>query len=302
MAGGSTLTSPLPPLTWAGVVRNGHPATSQGSDPSSSSSVQQGPSHATILQQMFQSCVARDIAARLEFKRVHGAVETRLVCQTSTAASTPRKQGRQRPANQRRRQNSEEWLLRKKSMQIAASTTAGAEAAKAATAAKAVDQRSPAVKEPATVSDQPAALTAATELPRAPSTRAPQTPAPPITAPHTPAPPTPASSSLDQPTPAPPTPAPAQPTPAPPTPAPAQPTPAPPTPGPPTPAPAPPSPAPPTPAPPTPALPTPSPPNPPPGQVLCFKCKMRNRHRGVTPGVISAMLNTHFYIYIYFSP
>jgi hypothetical protein len=50
MARGSTLPSPFPPSTWAGVVRNGHPATSQGSDPPS---VQQGPSHATILQQMF---------------------------------------------------------------------------------------------------------------------------------------------------------------------------------------------------------------------------------------------------------
>ena len=158
MAGGSTLPSPFPPPTWAGVVRNGHPATRQGSDPSS---VQQGPSHATILQQMFQSCVARGIAARLEFKTVCGAVETRLVCQTSTAASAPRKQGRQRPANQRRRQKREEWLLRKKSTQTvasttAAATTAGAEAAKAVTA---VDQRSPAVKEPAAVSDQPAAST-----------------------------------------------------------------------------------------------------------------------------------------------
>jgi hypothetical protein len=103
---------------------------------------------------MFQSCVARAIAARLEFKTVSGAVETRLVCQTSTAASTPRKQGRQRPANQRRRQKREEWLLRKKSTQTvasttAAATTAGAEAAKAATAAIAVDQRSPSFKEPA---------------------------------------------------------------------------------------------------------------------------------------------------------
>ena len=162
MAGGSTLPSPFPPPTWAGVVRNGHPATSQGSYPSSSSSsVQQGPSHATILQQMFQSCVARGIAARLEFKTVCGAVETRLVCQTSTAASAPRKQGRLRPANQRRRQKREEWLLRKKSTQTvssttAASTTAGAEAAKAATAAIAVDQRSPAFKEPAAVSDHTA--------------------------------------------------------------------------------------------------------------------------------------------------
>jgi hypothetical protein len=172
MAGGSTLPSPFPPPTWAGLVRNGHPATSQGSDPSSSSSVQQGPSHATILQQMFQSCVARGIAARLEFKTVCGVVETRLVCQTSTVASAPRKQGRQRPANQRPRQKREEWLLRKKSTQTAASTTAaattaGAEAAKAATAATAVvqypfavDQRSPAVKEPVAVSNQPAASTA----------------------------------------------------------------------------------------------------------------------------------------------
>ena len=164
MAGGRTLPSPFPPPTWAGVVRNGHPANSQGSDPSSSSSVQQGPSHATILQQMFQSCVARGIAARLEFKTECGAVETLLVCQTSTAASAPRKQGRQRPANQRRRQKREEWLLRKKSTQTvasttAAATTAGAEAAKAATAAAAADQRSPAVKEPAAVSDQPAAST-----------------------------------------------------------------------------------------------------------------------------------------------
>jgi hypothetical protein len=218
MAGGSKLPSPFPPPTWAGVVRNGHPATRQGSDPSS---VQQGPSHATILQQMFQSCVARGIA-RLELKTECGAVEIRLVCQTSTAASASRKQGRLRPANQRRRQKREEWLLRKKSTQTLASTTAGAEAAMAATAATAVDQRSPAVKEPAAVSDQPAASTAATELPRAPPipappTTAPPTTAPPIAAPPTPAPPTsapptPASSSLDQPTPAPAPPTPGQPT------------------------------------------------------------------------------------------
>jgi hypothetical protein len=143
MVGGSTLPSPFPPPTLAGVVSNGYPATSQGSDPSSSSSVQQGPSHATILQQMFQSCVARGIAARLEFKTECGAVETRLVCQTSTAASAPRKQGRLRPANQRRRQKREEWLLRKKSTQTVASTTAGAEVAMAATAATAVDQPKP---------------------------------------------------------------------------------------------------------------------------------------------------------------
>jgi hypothetical protein len=276
MAGGSTLPSSFPSPTWAGVARNGHPATNKGSDPSSSSSVQQGPSHATILQQMFQSCVARGIAARLEFKTECGVVETRLVCQTSTAASAPRKQGRQRPANQRRRQKREEWLLRKKSTQTVASTTAGAEAAKAVTAAIAVDQRSPAFKDPAAVSDQPAASTAATELPRAPPTPAPPPAAPPTAAPPTavpstpalltPAPPIPASSSLDQPAPAPPTPvlttlASAQPTP-----------------GPPTPAPAPPTPGLPTPAPPTPASPTPSPPDPPPGHVLCYKCKMRNHH------------------------
>jgi hypothetical protein len=81
---------------------------------------------------MFQSCVARGIAARLEFKTVCGAVETRLVCQTSTAASAPRKQGRQRPANQRLRQKREEWLLRKKSTQTVASTTAAATTAEAA--------------------------------------------------------------------------------------------------------------------------------------------------------------------------
>jgi hypothetical protein len=174
MAVGSTPPSSFPPPTWAGVVRKGHPATSQGPDPYSSSGMQQIPSHATILQQMFQSCVARGIAARLEFKTECGAVETRLVCQTSTAASTCRKQGRQRPLNQRRRQKHEEWLLRKKSMQTAASTaaaatTAGAEAAKAATAVDqpplAVDLPSPGVKEPVDVSNQPAASTEATEPP-----------------------------------------------------------------------------------------------------------------------------------------
>ncbi len=108
------------------MVRNGHPATSQGPDPSSSTNVQQIPSHATILQRMVQSCVARGIAARLELKSVCGAVETWQLCQTSTAAITSSKQGRQRPANQRCRQKHEEWLLRKKSTQTAASTTAAA--------------------------------------------------------------------------------------------------------------------------------------------------------------------------------
>jgi hypothetical protein len=135
---------------------------------------------------MFQSCVARGIAAKLEFKTVCGAVETPLVCQTSIAASTFRIQGRQHPANQRRRQKCKKWLLRKKSARIATSTTAGVEAANAATAASpvdqpplavdqpplavdqpnlAVDQPNLAVKEPDAAFDQPATLKAATEPP-----------------------------------------------------------------------------------------------------------------------------------------
>jgi hypothetical protein len=69
---------PLPPCqTWARVVRDGQPATAAQLP---SSNRQHTPSHAAILQQMFETCVAQGIAARLEFKTVDGAVETRLIC------------------------------------------------------------------------------------------------------------------------------------------------------------------------------------------------------------------------------
>ena len=115
---------PPPQQTWAGVVRDGQPATAH-----LPSSKQYNPSHATILQQMFDTCVARGIAAKLEFETVDGAVENRLIC--SATASVNRKQGRKRPDNERRRQRREAWRMKTKTPTAAATTGSAAAAGEA---------------------------------------------------------------------------------------------------------------------------------------------------------------------------
>jgi hypothetical protein len=80
------------------------------------------------------------IAARLEFKTVNGAVETRLICSATAASATAtakRKHGRQRPApdNERRRQMREAWRMKQKSPTAAAATAASTKIAAAKEAA-----------------------------------------------------------------------------------------------------------------------------------------------------------------------
>jgi hypothetical protein len=82
---------------------------------------QHSPPPATILHQMFSTCVARGIAAKLIYKTVGGKVETSLYCSTASAttataaaaAHIPQKQGRKRPDNERRRMRREAWQQRR---------------------------------------------------------------------------------------------------------------------------------------------------------------------------------------------
>jgi hypothetical protein len=87
---------------------------------------------------MFETCVAQGIAARLEFKTVNGAVETRLICSAtavSATATTKRKHGRKRPDNEKRRQMCEAWGIKQKSPTAAAATAASTKIAAAKEAA-----------------------------------------------------------------------------------------------------------------------------------------------------------------------
>jgi hypothetical protein len=56
--------------------------------PISQSSQQHTPTPATILHQMFSTCVVRGIAAKLVYKTVGGKVETSLYCSTAAATAT----------------------------------------------------------------------------------------------------------------------------------------------------------------------------------------------------------------------
>ena len=117
----------------------------------SQASQQHTPTPATILHQMFSTCVARGIAAKLVYKTVGGKVETSLYCSTAAAtaaaaASGSQKKRRKRPDNERRKMKREAWLQRRTvsrpdnvSAATAAAATAAANAAAtaAATAAKA---------------------------------------------------------------------------------------------------------------------------------------------------------------------
>jgi hypothetical protein len=91
--------------------------------PISQASHQHAPPSATILHQMFSTCVVRGIAARLVYKTVRGKVETNLYCSMAaaaspaTAASGSQKKGRKRPDNERRKMRRESWLQRRTVLQ-----------------------------------------------------------------------------------------------------------------------------------------------------------------------------------------
>jgi hypothetical protein len=94
---------------------------------------------------MFNTCVARGIAAKLVYKTVGGKVETSLYCSTeaataAAAASGSQKKRRKRPDNERRKMKREAWLQRRtvsRPDNVCAATAAAATAA--ATAATALE-------------------------------------------------------------------------------------------------------------------------------------------------------------------
>jgi hypothetical protein len=84
--------------------------------PSKPVSRQHAPPPATILYEIFSTCVAKAIAAKLKYKTVGGKVETSLYCITATpvaaAVSVTPKKSRKRPDNKRRRMRREAWRQR----------------------------------------------------------------------------------------------------------------------------------------------------------------------------------------------
>jgi hypothetical protein len=125
---------PTPPLP--GARRGGRSAAAAATvlppPPSKPASRQHAPPPATILYDIFSTCVAKGIAANLMYKTVGGKVETSLYCSTATpaaaAASVTPKNSRKRPDNERRRMRQEAWRQR-------FSTGAGSAAEAAAEAA-----------------------------------------------------------------------------------------------------------------------------------------------------------------------
>ena len=91
--------------------------------PTNQPSLQHAPPPATILHDMFSTCVARGIAAKLVYKTVGGKVEMSLYCSTA-AVSTSQKQGRKRPDNERRRLKREAWIQRRASSKPGSTTAA----------------------------------------------------------------------------------------------------------------------------------------------------------------------------------
>ncbi len=140
---GWQLTTPSPPLQHGGCRMAGkgqpppaarqslptpqHPGVKRGGrsavtvplpSPTCQSSTQHAPPPATILHDMFSTCVTKGIAAKLVYKTVGGKVETSLFC--STAAATPaaaasisQKKGRKHPDNERRKMRREAWQQRR---------------------------------------------------------------------------------------------------------------------------------------------------------------------------------------------
>jgi hypothetical protein len=120
----------LPTPQQPGVKRGGRSAaTAPLLPPASQSCGQHAPPPATVLYDMFRTCVARGIAAKLVYKSVGGKVETSLFCSTAAAtpaaatpaAATPaaaaasisQKKGRKRPDNERRNMRREAWHQRR---------------------------------------------------------------------------------------------------------------------------------------------------------------------------------------------
>jgi hypothetical protein len=124
----------IPAPQQLGARRGGRSAaTSPPLPPISQAREQHPPTPATVLHNMFSTCVARGIAAKLVYKTVGGKVETSLYC--STAASTPeaaaaanvsQKKGRKRPDNERRKMRREAWLQRRPDLVNTAATAASA--------------------------------------------------------------------------------------------------------------------------------------------------------------------------------
>jgi hypothetical protein len=101
--------------------------------PTNPASSQHAPPPATVLKNMFSTCVARGIAAKLVYRTVGGKVETSLYCSTATpaapaaeAASVISKRGRNRPDNERRRMRREAWRKRYAARTSSAAATAAA--------------------------------------------------------------------------------------------------------------------------------------------------------------------------------
>ncbi len=135
----------LPTPQQPGLRRGGRSAAAPPFPPISQAREQHTSPPATVLHNMFSTCVARGIAAKLVYKTVGGKVETSLYC--STAASTPaavaaarrsQKKGRKRPDNERRKMMREAWLQRRSVSRPDLLSTAATAAAATAAAATAI--------------------------------------------------------------------------------------------------------------------------------------------------------------------
>jgi hypothetical protein len=166
----------LPIPQQPGVKRGGRSAATEPlSPPTSQSSQQHTPPPATVLHDMFSTCVARGIAAKLVYKTVGGKVETSLFCSTAVAApaaatSVSQKKGRKRPDNERRKMRREAWFQRRcvsqaeivKAVSSAAAATVSEEEFSAAAASSTHESAAP-----GTVSTAPATAAAAAMPPQA---------------------------------------------------------------------------------------------------------------------------------------
>ena len=142
---------------------------------------QHSPPSATILHEMFNTCVARGIAAKLIQKTVDGKVEVSLHCSTMTpaaaaaasaaasaaaasaaaaAAGVTPKRKRKRPDNERRRMRREAWRQRCSAAALAAKSASCSVAALAVKSASGSAAAEAVTTDPGLV--QPAAMSAAT--------------------------------------------------------------------------------------------------------------------------------------------
>jgi hypothetical protein len=121
----STTPAPHPPALW-GQERGRSAAAVPSPLPTNQPSLQHAPPPATILHDMFSTCVARGIAAKLVFKTVGGKVEMSLYCSTA-AVSTSQKQGKKRPDNESRRLKRQAWIQRRASSRPGSTTAAAAD-------------------------------------------------------------------------------------------------------------------------------------------------------------------------------